>query len=69
MGLHIAKPPKKPTGRPTRADAIHAVYQAYLQLQSTMSVLEDVFNRENNYRMRKYHTPSTKSSAPQQMPK
>lgn len=37
--------------RPTYEDAINAVYLARMHLRQAMKCLDDIFNRENRYRM------------------
>jgi hypothetical protein len=52
MGLNLNKQDKSKK-RPDYNEAINAIYVAYFELKQTLERLEEIFRRENNYRIAK----------------
>ena len=42
------------TSRPTREETMETLYDSYLHIKKILKKMEDIYNRETNYRRKKY---------------
>ena len=56
-------PPKQyPRTRPTRDEAMNAIFATILNIRASFKMLEEIFVRENDFRLRQYVQKNRKES-------